>query len=45
MHSIIKLHIIGVTKWKEELSQYEEEEKLNKNRIGEKRGRGDGFDR
>ena len=45
MHGIIKLHIIGVTKWKRELSQYEELEKLNKNKIMEKRGGGDGFDR
>ena len=45
MHSIIELHIISITKWKGELSQYEELEKLNKNKIGEKRGGGDGFDR
>ena len=45
MHSNIKLHIISVTKWKGGLSQYEELEKLDKNKIGEKRGGGDGFDR
>ena len=40
MHSIIELHIISITKWKGELSQYEELEKLNKKKWGKREGVG-----